>query len=65
MPRLLCFLGLIVAGLVFLLFLVDLIMSILGMASIFWYPSYLMDGVFIVCAGLLGYLAWTALKEQK
>lgn len=65
MPRLLCYLGLIVAGLVCLLFLVDLIMSIVSSGGIFSYPSYLMDGVFIVCSGLLGYLAWTALKEQK
>jgi hypothetical protein len=65
MPRLLCFGGLIVSGLVFLLFLVDLIMSILGMGGIFWYPSYLMDVVFMICAGLLGYLSWTAMKELK
>jgi len=65
MPRLLCYLGLIVAGLVCLLFLVDLIMSIASSGGIFSYPSYLMDGVFIVCSGMLGYLAWTALKEQK
>jgi hypothetical protein len=47
------------------LFLVDLIMSIASSGGIFSYPSYLMDGVFIVCSGMLGYLAWTALKEQK
>ena len=43
MPRLLCLGGLVVAGLVFLLFLLDLIMSMAGMGSLFRYPSLLMD----------------------
>ena len=65
MPRLLCLGGLVVAGLFFLLFTVDLVMTILGMGAIFWYPSYLMDAVFIACSGMLGYLAWVSLKELK
>jgi hypothetical protein len=65
MPRLLCLGGLVVAGLVFLLFIVDLLMTILGMGGIFVYPSYLMDIVFIICAALLGYLSWLSLKELK
>jgi hypothetical protein len=47
------------------LFTVDLVMTILGMGAIFWYPSYLMDAVFIACSGMLGYLAWVSLKELK
>ena len=65
MPRLLCLSGLVVAGLVLLLFLADLIMSFTGGGGIFSYPSLLMDIVFIICAGLLGYLAWVALKDLK
>jgi hypothetical protein len=65
MPRLLCLTGLIVASLVFLLFLLDLGMSVMGMGGIFWYPSLLMDIVFIICSGLLGYMAWTAWRELK
>lgn len=65
MPRLLCLSGLVVAGLVLLLFLADLIMSFTGGGGIFSYPSLLMDIVFIVCAGLLGYLAWVSLKDLK
>ena len=34
MPRLLCLGGLVVAGLIFLLFTVDLVMTILGMGAI-------------------------------
>lgn len=65
MPRLLCLTGIVVSLLVFLLFTVDLIMSLVGGTGIFWYPSLLMDIMFIVCAGLLGYLAWTAMRELK
>ncbi|MEY2611466.1 MAG: hypothetical protein RL240_4537 [Planctomycetota bacterium] len=65
MPRLLCLSGLVVAGLVLLLFLADLIMSLTGGGGIFSYPSLLMDIVFIICAGLLGYLAWVSLKDLK
>jgi len=55
----------VISGLVFLLFTANLILSLVGGAGIFWYPSLLMDIAFIVCSGLLGYLAWTALGELK
>jgi hypothetical protein len=42
-----------------------LIMSFTGGGGIFSYPSLLMDIVFIICAGLLGYLAWVSLKDLK
>jgi hypothetical protein len=42
-----------------------LIMSLTGGGGIFSYPSLLMDIVFIICAGLLGYLAWVSLKDLK
>ena len=65
MPKILCLLGLVVAGLIGLLFLVDLIMSFTGSGGIFSYPSLLMDIAFIVASGMLGYLAWSAFKELK
>jgi hypothetical protein len=65
MHRLLCLTGLVISGLVFLLFTANMIMSLVGGAGIFWYPSLLMDIAFIVCSGLLGYLAWTAMRELK
>jgi len=65
MPRLLCLGGLVVAGLVFLLFLLDLIMSLAGMGSLFRYASLLMDLTFMICSGVLGYLSWMSLKELR
>jgi len=65
MPRLLCLGGLVVAGLVFLLFLLDLIMSLSGMGSLFRYPSLLMDITFTLCSAMLGYLSWMSLKELR
>ena len=65
MPRLLCLGGLVVAGLVFLLFLLDFVMSMAGMGAIFRYPSLLMDITFMLCSAILGYLSWMSLKELK
>ena len=65
MPRLLCLGGLVVAGLVFLLFLLDFVMSMAGMGAIFRYPSFLMDITFMLCSAILGYLSWMSLKELK
>ncbi len=65
MPRLLCLGGLVVAGLVFLLFLLDMIMSLVGMGALFRYPSLLMDMTFMLCSAILGYLSWMSFKELK
>ncbi|MCU0715511.1 MAG: hypothetical protein MUD03_05220 [Pirellula sp.] len=65
MPKALCLSGLVIAGLVFLLFLVNLIMSLAGMGSLFRYQSLLMDIVFLVCSGTLGYLSWSTFRELK
>ena len=65
MPRLLCLGGLVVAGLVFLLFLLDFVMSMAGMGAIFRYPSLLMDITFMLCSVILGYLSWMSLKELR
>jgi len=65
MPRLLCLGGLVVAGLVFLLFLLDFVMTMAGMGAIFRYPSLLMDLTFMLCSAILGYLSWMSLKELR
>ena len=65
MPRLLCLSGLVVAGLVLLLFLLDLIMSLAGMGSLFRFKSLLMDIAFMVCSATLGYLSWMSMKEVR
>ncbi len=65
MPRLLCLGGLVVAGLVFLLFLLDFVMTMAGMGAIFRYPSLLMDITFMLCSAILGYLSWMSLKELR
>ena len=65
MPRMLCLFGLVVAGLVFLLFLVDFIMGLGGMGALFNYGSILMDMVFMLCSATLGYLSWTSFRELR
>ena len=65
MPRLLCLGGLVVAGLVLLLFLLDFIMSLAGMGALFRFPSLLMDFTFMLCSAILGYLSWMSLKELR
>jgi threonine/homoserine/homoserine lactone efflux protein len=65
MPRVLCLAGLVVSGLVFLLFLVNMIMTLTGAGSLFQFPSLLMDILFIASSAMLGYLSWSALREIK
>jgi hypothetical protein len=65
MPKILCLTGLVISGLVFLLFLVDLVLTIGGFGSLFQYPSYFMALVFLLCSGTLGYLSWSTLRELK
>jgi hypothetical protein len=40
-------------------------MTIAGMGSLFRYPSLLMDILFLVSSGALGYLSWSAFRELK
>lgn len=58
MPRGLTVFGLIVAALVLLIFGLDLALSIP-----FGRKSVLLDVGFVVCALLLGYMAWSTLRE--
>lgn len=60
MPKALTILGLIVASLVLLLFGADLAVGIP-----FQKASMMMDGIFILCACVLGYMSWSSFREQK
>jgi hypothetical protein len=59
MPKALCFFGIAVAVLLLLLFGLDLAMEIP-----FGRESIAMDVGFILCAGALGYISWSTLREQ-
>ncbi|HYW78284.1 MAG TPA: hypothetical protein VE890_01865 [Thermoguttaceae bacterium] len=59
MSKALCYIGIGVAGLLLLVFGLDLA---IGMP--FNTDSKVMDIGFVVCALVLGYLSWTTLREQ-
>ena len=67
MPKALCFISLGASVLVLALFLVDAIMALMGMeANAPLRGANLgMDIAFAFCAGLLAYLSWTTLREQR
>jgi hypothetical protein len=59
MPKVFCIVGMVVAGLLGLLFLLDLALSFpFGRASL---P---VDIAFVICAAVLGYLSWSTWREQ-
>jgi len=59
MPKALCLTGMIVAVLLLLIFTLDL-----ALGFPFGGASTLMNIGFILCAAVLGYLSWSALREQ-
>ncbi len=59
MPKALCLTGMVIAIVVFLLFLLDLIVKVP-----FQRANLVMDVVFVLCAGTLGFISWTTFKEQ-
>jgi hypothetical protein len=59
MPKALCISGLVVSGLVIILFAADLAVGIP-----FRRASMMMDISLLVCAALLGLLSWFTLREQ-
>ena len=67
MPKALCLTGLVIAILVFLIFLSDLLFGMIGMASLapFKMTSMLMDIMFLLCAVGLAFVSWTSFKELK
>lgn len=65
MPKALCISGMAVAGLLLLLFGLDLSTALLLDGGFpFGGVSKSMDAGFVVAAGILGYLSWSTLREQ-
>ena len=60
MPKVLCIFGAVVAVLLLLVFAFDLAVKLP-----FGRVNLMMDVGFILCSGLLGYLSWVTLREQK
>ena len=59
MPKALSISGMVIAVLIFLLFVLDL-----ALAFPFQRSSMMMDIVFVLCSLGLGYLSWATFKEQ-
>lgn len=67
MPKALCLIGLVIASLVFLIFLLDLVLGLAGLTNMapFRLASWLMDVIFMLAAGGIAYVAWLAYREQR
>ena len=66
MPKVLCLTALAISGVVFLLFLFDLLMRLVGMTSVapFRGADLLIDVVFVVCAAVIGTMSFFTFREQ-
>ena len=66
MPKALCMTGMVISILVFLLFSLDLLFSLIGLDGLapFDGASMLMDIVLVICAASLTFLSWKTWKEQ-
>lgn len=60
MPKSLTFVGMIVSSLVIILFGADL-----AIGFPFQKASITMDVIYLLCAGMLGYMSWNSFREQK
>ncbi len=67
MPKYLCLTGLVVSGLIALIFLMDLLFGLTGMMSLapFKLISPMLDIVLLVSSVVLGLLSWTSFRELK
>jgi hypothetical protein len=67
MPKALCLVGLVIASLVFLIFLLDLVLGMGGLINMapFRMASVTMDIIFMLASGGLAYLSWATFREQK
>lgn len=67
MPKALCLIGLVLASLVFLIFLLDLVLGLSGLMNMapFRTASILMDIIFMMASGGLAYASWLAFREQR
>ncbi len=69
MPKALCITGMAIAGLLLVLFVLDLVVPFVVSADMIWLApfkgaSMMMDLVFAICAGILGLLSYLTFKEQ-
>jgi len=57
----------VIAILVFLMFLIDLLLGLGGLATTapFSFASITTDVIFIISAAAVAYLSWTTYREQK
>ena len=62
MPKALCLTGMVIAILVFAIFLLDLALP--AQMAFFNKASITLDIIFVVCALALGYLSWSTFREQ-
>jgi hypothetical protein len=67
MPKALCLIGLVTSILVLLLFTLDFVLGMAGMASSapFQSAAPMMDVLFIIASGGITYVAWKTFREQK
>ncbi len=67
MPKILCLIGLVLASLVLLIFLLDLVLGLAGMATSapLKYANMPMDIVFVLASAALAYAAWSTFRELK
>ena len=59
MPKALCYFGMVVAGLLLLVFGLDLAIGFPFGGVSFW-----MNVGFVSCSAVLGFISWTTLREQ-
>ncbi|MBX3423845.1 MAG: hypothetical protein KF752_19995 [Pirellulaceae bacterium] len=66
MPKALCLIGLVFSSLVFLIFLLDIVLGLIGsdLAPLMM-ATLVMDIIFMIAAAGLGYVSWTTYKEQR
>lgn len=67
MPKLLCLTGLVVSGLIALIFLMDLVFGLAGMSALapFKKMNITLDITMLVSSVVLGVLSWFSFKELK
>ena len=66
MPKALCLIGLVFSGLVFLIFLLDLLLGLSGSSlAPLMMANWMMDVLFLLASAALAYASWMAYREQR
>ncbi len=67
MPKALCLIGMVMAILVLIIFLIDLGFGLAGLIDFapFRFASITMDIIFVISAAALTYISWVTFREQK